>query len=161
MNARTGEIAPDTERLRAPGADGPVVVGVDGMPRSVGALRWAADEALHRGVGLVAVHACEPAGPIAPYAPVPERGPDLDRETEHLADLVRLALGDEPRVPVRQVCEPTTATRALLARGRGASLLVLATSADIATGVGIGATALACVRHPPCPVVLLPDRTWP
>jgi uncharacterized protein len=34
-----------------------VVVGVDGTYRSIGALRWAANEARQRGVGLLAVHA--------------------------------------------------------------------------------------------------------
>ncbi|HEY6748039.1 MAG TPA: universal stress protein [Mycobacteriales bacterium] len=142
-----------------------MVVGVDGTPRSIGALRWAAEEAAHRGTGLWAVHACQPEPAVAPYAPVhPVRpGPDevVGTETEHLADLVRMALGDRPGVPVRQICKPASAIRTLLAYGHGASMLVLATSTDLATGVGLGSTALACVRNPPCPVVILPDGSWP
>ena len=49
-----------------PGRPGPVVVGVDGTYRSIGALRWAADEARQRGVGLLAVHACDPSVAVAP-----------------------------------------------------------------------------------------------
>jgi len=146
------------------GRPGPVVVGVDGTYRSIGALRWAADEARQRGVGLLAVHACDPSPAVAPYAPVHPRTPAPDAvlgsETEHLAELVQVALGSDPGIPVRQVCEPTSPIRALLAYGRGACLLVLATSADLATGTGLGSTARACVRHPPCPVVVLPEGSW-
>jgi nucleotide-binding universal stress UspA family protein len=138
---------------------GPVVVGVDGTPHSVPALRWAAEEALRRFTEVVAVHACVPPPPVASYAPVPPPAPDLDEqveiETEHLAELVRAALGVEPAVPVRQLCEPASPVRALLSHAEGASLLVLATGIDLATGSGVGPTALACVRHAPCPVVIL------
>ena len=148
----------------APGHSGPVVVGVDGTYRSIGALRWAADEAKQRGVGLLAVHACDPVPAVASYAPVHPETPTPDAllgsETEHLAELVRVALGTDPGVPVRRVCEPTSPIRALLAHGRDACLLVLATSTDLATGIGIGSTALACVRNPPCPVVVLPEASW-
>ena len=48
---------------------GPVVVGVDGGPRSARALRWAAEEAWRRYTEVVAVHAC-----IAP-ASAPRRWP--------------------------------------------------------------------------------------
>ncbi|MDG6110122.1 universal stress protein [Dactylosporangium aurantiacum] len=40
---------------------GPVVVGVDGSPDSVGALRWAADEACRNCRELLAVHVLDPA----------------------------------------------------------------------------------------------------
>ncbi len=110
------------------------------------------------------MHACSTESVIAPYAPVHPSQPDpeelLGIEHDHLAGLVRSALGEHPAVPIRAVCEPTSAIRALLAYGRGASLLVLATSTDPATGVGVGSTALACVRNPPCPVVVLPDGSW-
>jgi nucleotide-binding universal stress UspA family protein len=141
-----------------------VVVGVDGTYRSIGALRWAADEARRRGVGLLAVHACDPAPRVASYAPVHPQAPApevvLGSEREHLADLIRTAFGADPGVAVRQVCEPTSPIRALLAHGRGACLLVLATSTDLVSGIGIGSTALALVRHPPCPVVVLPEGSW-
>ena len=144
-------------------AVGPVVVGVDGTPRSIRALRWAAEEAQRRHTDVVAVHACEPPTPVASYAPVHPPLPDPDRrvaeEAEHLACLVRDALGPEPAVAVRMVCEPTSPVRALLTHAAGASLLVLATSVDLTTGIGVGSTALACVRHAPCPVVVLPAES--
>ena len=145
-----------------PSMAGPVVVGVDGGPRSIRALRWAAEEARLRGAVVIAVHACESPGPVAPYAPVHPQQPGWEQqlrdEENHLADLVRDALGVPGVVEVRQVCEPTSPVRALLAHADGAALLVLATSADTTGGTGIGATALACVRHAPCPVVVLPSE---
>lgn len=160
MTAETGPEGPSTGWASS---GGPVVVGIDGGRRSIGALRWAAAEAAHRGVELRAVHACGPEPTVAPYAPVHPAvpGPEsvLHVETGRLAAVVREALGPRPGVPVRQVCEPTTPIRALLAHGQGASLLVLATSIDRTTGDEVGATALACVRHPPCPVVVVPEHS--
>ncbi len=164
MITRTTPSTVDQADALTPGHPGPVVVGVDGTPRSVGALRWAADEAARRGVELVAVHACGVEPVIASYAPVHPSRPDpeeiLGTEHDHLAELVRSALGEHPAVPVRAICEATSAIRALLGYGHDASLLVLATSTDQASGVGVGSTALACVRNPPCPVVVLPDGSW-
>src|SRR4051812_10273994 len=56
------------------GEYGQVVVGVDGSPESLGALRWAADEAVRRPRPLLVVHACGTDAPtpavrdIAPRA---------------------------------------------------------------------------------------------
>jgi nucleotide-binding universal stress UspA family protein len=138
----------------------PVVVGVDGSPRSAHALRWAAEEAQLRGAEVIAVHACEAPSRIAPYAPVHPSGPGPERLLRdgqtHLADLVLDALGVSGGGAVRQVCEQTSPVRALLAHARGASLLVVAAGGDVAGGAGIGPTALACVRNAGCPVVVLP-----
>jgi nucleotide-binding universal stress UspA family protein len=57
---------------------------------------------------------------------------------------------------VRQVCRYATPVRALLVEAAEASLLVLATAPDRGTGVTVAATAVACVRNAPCPVVVLP-----
>jgi nucleotide-binding universal stress UspA family protein len=139
----------------------PVVVGVDGSARSVEALRWAGAEAAARGCPLVAVLACGDLPLTAPYAPVAARGapkPPADR----LAELVGVAFGGVPPIPVDEVCDPRRPVPALLAHGTGATLLVLATSpepppAHPSSGRNTGgSTALALVKHAPCPVVLLP-----
>lgn len=162
-SAATGSAPGTSPALNPYAVGGPVVVGVDCTPRSAEALRWAAREAWRRYTEVIAVHACPPPPPVASYAPVHPPAPDVDQlveeETEHLTDLVREALGDEPLVPVRTVCEPTSLVRALLTHARGASLLVLATGGDLTTGAGVGATALACLRHAVCPVVILPPES--
>ena len=48
---------------------GPVVVGVDGSADSVGALRWAADEACRNNRELIVVHAIDPAVPADDVPP--------------------------------------------------------------------------------------------
>lgn len=151
---------------------GVVVVGVDGTERSIDALRCAAVEAVRRGCQLVAVLAFGDARLTAPYAPVPALRPvDPPASAAHrLAIVVRAAFGGLPPVPVREVCDPRPAVPALLARAAGAELLVLATSPEPdrpsgRAGHATGSTALACVRHAPCPVLLLPvprrQPAWP
>jgi nucleotide-binding universal stress UspA family protein len=48
----------------------PVVVGIDGSDPSRVALRWAAEEAVRRGLPLRIVHAVEPWGQL-PFYPAP------------------------------------------------------------------------------------------
>jgi nucleotide-binding universal stress UspA family protein len=142
---------------------GPVVVGLDGSPGSAHALRWAAEYARRQDTELVAVHVCEPAQALAPYAPVPETqaGPEerMRDDAECLAELVRATLGTPPAIPVRQVCERANLVRGLLTQAQGASLLVLAPHSErTTTDGGIGATASDCLRHARCPVVILPPE---
>jgi nucleotide-binding universal stress UspA family protein len=139
-----------------------VVVGVDGAPRTIAALRWAASEALRRDAELVAVHAWGSMVRPASYAPVGAgASPDecATQAAEVLAAAVRTAFGAAPPVPVRQVVDPRAVVPALLDHARDAELLVVATR----TGAGArpgesgpGSTTLSCLRQAPCPVVVLP-----
>lgn len=141
-----------------------VVVGVDGAPRTVAALRWAASEALRRDAELVAVHAWGSRLRPASYAPVgAHSSPDESAEAAAavLATAVRTALGAAPPVPVRQVVDPRAVVPALLGQARDAELLVVATRAAApdrgqAGESGPGPTTLSCLRQAPCPVVVLP-----
>lgn len=141
------------------------MVGVDGTERGVGALRWAAAEAARLGCEVVAVLACGGGRLTAPYAPMgPRRPAESTTPEERLEQTVEQAFHGEPPVPVRLACDPRPPVPALLAHGATATLLVLATSPEPPRHVRLGAghggsTALAVVRHAPCPVVLLPvDR---
>ena len=154
-----------------------VVVGVDGAPRTVAALRWAATEALQRDAELVAVHAWGTVLRPASYAPVNEcADPDESaaRAKALLAAALRQAFGTAPPVPVREVVDDRSVVPALLSQARRAELLVIATRApDLPDGrpfeTGPGSTTLSCLRQAPCPVVVLPtvgDRvresvSWP
>ena len=85
-----------------------VVVGVDGAPRTVAALRWAATEALRRDAELVAVHAWGNRLRPASYAPVGEASTPAEaaeRAAELLHDAVRAAFGAAPPVPVPEVVD--------------------------------------------------------
>jgi len=137
-----------------------VVVGVDGAPRTIAALRWAASEALRRDAELVAVHAWGSMVRPASYAPVgasasPEES--AARAAEVLAAAVRTAFGAAPPVPVRQVVDPRAVVPALLGHCEDAELLVVASRAPGGRGESVpGPITLSCLRQSACPVVVLP-----
>ena len=138
-----------------------VVVGVDGAPRTVAALRWAATEALRRDAELVAVHAWGSVMRPASYAPVGDAATPAEsarRAADLLHAAVTTALGTAPPVPVREVVADKQVVPALLDQAREADLLVVATrAADGGPGdSGPGPIALSCLRQAPCPVVVLP-----
>jgi nucleotide-binding universal stress UspA family protein len=146
-----------------------VVVGVDGAPRTIAALRWAASEALRRDAELVAVHAWGSALRPASYAPVGESA-DPDENARRAAALLSAAahkaFGAVPPVPVEQVVDDRAVVPALLSQARDAELLVVATRAPDGGRpfeTGPGPTTLSCLRQAPCPVVVLPtvgDQVW-
>lgn len=150
-----------------------VVVGVDGAPRTVAALRWAASEALQRDAELVAVHAWGSVLRPASYAPVSDSDPDESarRARVLLSEALRQAFGSAPPVPVEEVVDDRAVVPALLDQARRAELLVIATRASDGRlfESGPGSTTLSCLRQAPCPVVVLPtvgDRvrasvSWP
>lgn len=144
-----------------------IVVGVDGAPRTIAALRWAASEALHRDAEVVAVHAWGTVLRPASYAPVGDQDPEVNerRARDLLAAALQAAFGASPPVPVRQVVDDRAVVPALLGRAREAELLVVATRAPGGRPFesGPGPTTLSCLRQAPCPVVVLPtvgDRVW-
>jgi nucleotide-binding universal stress UspA family protein len=142
----------------------PVVVGVDGTERSVIVLRWAAFEALRRDTELVAVHAFGSAWHAAPYAPahvsLSARGA-AGRAIARLDQCVREAFDGHPPVPIRTVADSRRPVPALLDHGKLAALLVLGARPDPRGGGVLGPVARDCLRHAPCPVVLLPTATDP
>jgi nucleotide-binding universal stress UspA family protein len=138
-----------------------VVVGVDGAPRTIAALRWAASEAMQRDAELVAVHAWGTVLRPASYAPVNESA-DPDESARQaqalLAAALRQAFGTAPPVPVHEVVDDRSVVPALLSQARRAELLVIATRAPDGRPfeTGPGSTTLSCLRQAPCPVVVLP-----
>jgi nucleotide-binding universal stress UspA family protein len=134
-----------------------IVAGVHGSPASLAALRWAAREAELREVGLLVVRAWEDQSKRrAPYAShAGQQALEEDRlmAGARLADAVRSTL-DRPAVTVTvKVAEGLTA-RVLLDHADGAELLVLG-SAATAGPHAVGPVAQACLRHAPCPVVVV------
>jgi nucleotide-binding universal stress UspA family protein len=138
-----------------------IVVGVDGSAASLAALLWAADEAELRHAELVAVRAWRASREwLAPYAVAAARpSPEQERERARsglVAD-VRRTLGPAPRISVRQELVRGAGASALISRAAGARLLVLGGCPDgHSPEVPPGPVASACLRHPPCPVVLVP-----
>jgi nucleotide-binding universal stress UspA family protein len=126
---------------------------------SLAALRWAVREAGLRESALQVVRAWEDtAKRVAPYASHtgrPAGAEDHHRVAGRLQADVAGALGPSPLVPVLVQVAEGLAARVLLDHAAGADLLVLG-SARCAPD-GIGPVARACLRHAPCPVVVVSD----
>src|SRR5450756_767500 len=108
-------------------AERPIVVGIDGSPGSVAALRWAASEARAHGRPLTAVVAYDvPAYYGYPLAPVPELD-DAQRVggeaclDKALADVY----GDKRPPEVRREVQQGNPARVLIDIAEDASLLVV------------------------------------
>jgi nucleotide-binding universal stress UspA family protein len=89
----------------------PIVVGVDGSPAALGAVRWAAAEAARQGRGLRIVHA------MAGDGPADGQGVVLDACAE--------AKGSRPGIAVETVTLAGAPARVLRDQSRGAAMVVI------------------------------------
>lgn len=136
----------------------PVVVGVDGSPASLAALRWAVEDAGRRGCGVDAVTAwhadygvmigplpAEVFAEVSPQAMKAAAQKVLDRSVEGFdgVDIRRVLVEGD----ARDVLSKASQDAALLVVGnRGHSRLVEAV---------IGSVSAYCVHHASCPVVVV------
>ncbi|MGW5055037.1 universal stress protein [Actinokineospora sp. NPDC004072] len=138
-----------------------IVVGFDGSPSSVAALRWALAEGRALAATVTAVEVCPPDTAFLPATsmslhprgtvPHPGAGP-LARIAEQVADEAGA------RLRVRRVSGRTG--KALAETAEGADLIVIGAhhhAARLTTGMGV--FAMDCVRHARCPVAVIPERT--
>jgi nucleotide-binding universal stress UspA family protein len=144
----------------------PVVVGVDGSESALHAVRWAAEEALRRHVGLRIVHAYEiPAG-------YPPGFVDWHALHEALAAQGRTWLADAraeaeriaPELVVEVVEVKAGAVPALTRMSAEAAVVVLGSRGlGGFTGLLVGSTAVGLAARGHCPVVVVRghDRTGP
>jgi nucleotide-binding universal stress UspA family protein len=146
-----------------PGTDGRVVVGVDGSPSSVAALRWALTEGTLRKATVEVVHAWEapPAfDPIVggfPYDVAEVQSGARQRIDELIDDAVASTGATDVSVE-----------RTVAAGGPAASVLDAAAGAELVVigrrGVGgfarllLGSVSENVARHAPCPVVVTPPE---
>jgi len=147
-------------------ASGTIVVGVDGSPGSLEALRFAAAEARLRGARLRVVHAWtvplavalpEPAVLAQPLIPEPEFEQvraALLVEGEKLLDEALAGL-DAPEV--ERVLAEGTPAHALVQAAEGADLLVVGSRGRGGfRGLLLGSVSQQCAHHAPCPVAIVP-----
>ena len=139
-----------------------IVVGVDGSPHSIAALRWAARRARVTGETIRATFAWRMPTVFAKPPPVTAGVPP----TEIVRDAAAVALDgyiEDAALPldvhVERVNVEGTAANALLAEGRRAELLVVgARGHEGFAGLLLGSVATAVVHHAPCPVAVIPER---
>ena len=132
-----------------------VVVGADGSPRALRAVEWAAREAHWRACPLVVVHATFWVGAFL-HAPGNEA--EAEREARTLAEAVEHARTTCPGLDVRGVAAEPPADQALIDASGGAELLVVGSRGlGLVAEVVMGSVSLSCVKHAPCPVLVVRD----
>jgi nucleotide-binding universal stress UspA family protein len=142
-----------------------IVVGVDGSPGSISALRWAIDEAGVRRTPLdvVLVFPYEhPAGEPWPLSLTPEytaeRLEEARRDAEHeLGALLKDHLPDDAKAEIRPLVVAGHPAKRLLRLAEDADLLVVGSRGlGGFRGLVLGSVSMQCVQHATCPVVVVP-----
>ncbi|WP_406176222.1 universal stress protein [Streptomyces sp. NBC_00996] len=143
----------------APRGRQPIVVGVDGSAASEEALRWAAGQAELTGAELRVITAWRL--PVTYGYPPDYSGVGYqDRARETLDAAIGQVLGPTPRLAVDARVEEGHPAQVLLAAAGEADLLVVGSRGHGAfTGMLLGSTAQHCLRHAPCPVLVVPPGT--
>jgi nucleotide-binding universal stress UspA family protein len=145
---------------------GRILVGVDGSPASVAAVRWAAAEARLRGMRLHVVHVRDQHAVEQAYYAPPGAGQAAvshAAEGSALEALIWEAVGPDGCLAVQFEVVDGLPVRVLLARAPGAAMLVLGSTrsagfADAPVGkpkAPLGPVARDCLRAAPCPVVIV------
>jgi nucleotide-binding universal stress UspA family protein len=140
-----------------------LVVGVDGSPGSVQALRWAVRQARLTGGSVDAVLAWEYPTSYGGHAWVPygfAEGTEFEEVAERtLADSISQATGAGDGVDVRPKVVRGNPVQALLDSAEGADLLVVGNRGHGGfTAALLGSVAQHCVHHAGCPVVVVRDQ---
>ena len=137
-------------------AQGRIVVGVDGSPQSLEALRWALNQAEAPGASIEAIHAWQiPVAYGAPVAVMP--GESFAASAERaLGESVEQVLGGRTDIHVARVAEQGLPAKVLLEHSRGAELLVVGSRGRGGfKGLLLGSVSQHCVSHAHCPVVVI------
>jgi nucleotide-binding universal stress UspA family protein len=137
-----------------------VVVGVDGSPGSVAALKYAVEEAKLRGAGLTAVTAWS-VPPLAYAGEVEWTGAELDPKTFEAAADSTLASAlsgvDTQGVEVHQVVRQGQPADALVLEAGEDDLLVVGSRGlGGFRGLLLGSVSQQCAQHARCPVTVVP-----
>jgi nucleotide-binding universal stress UspA family protein len=141
-----------------------IVVGTDGSPSSVGAVRWALEAATLVGAWLDVVLVWNPDIDFGWMGTPPVHGWVTDPATQGHA-VVRSVMDrvceEPPADTVRTFVIEGDPVRCLLAHAAGADVLVLGDrGAGGFLGLQLGSVASACVSHAPCPVLIVPMSRW-
>jgi nucleotide-binding universal stress UspA family protein len=136
-----------------PNGDSVIVVGVDGSEGSRDALRWAAGQARATGASVRAVATWRWPNYVTRLPP----GADLQAETtEVLHGIAESVRAEFPDVEISEQVLQGPPGPALLTQAADATLLVVGAHGRAAfPGMLVGSVAEYCVRHGPCPVVVV------
>jgi nucleotide-binding universal stress UspA family protein len=141
-----------------------IVVGVDGSPASISALRWALAQ------GPSTVEAVMASARVGAFVPATSMGvypyahkPELERQhpEQRLHEVVTEAVAVVADAPeIAEIVVAGDPGAALVQASRRADLLVIgAKGHNPIMDVFPGGVAAHCVRHAACPVVVMPPAT--
>lgn len=140
---------------------GTIMVGVDGSPASITALRWAVERANaeHRTVTAVEVRYPTRLAPGASYSPAPYGAIPPERNGSTLHDTVAAVQKAVPGAPSITELQRRGEPGIELARAaHGAAMLVLGHNPHgKAVDLLFGHVTSECLRHADVPVVLVPQ----
>lgn len=137
-----------------------IVVGVDGSPGSINALRWALGQARRTGARLQLVNAWSYPYSVAPMAiaiPMPTTDEMAHVASSTLKSAMEDLGGDSLEVDVEYTIVEGSAAEALVNAAAGAALLVVGSR-----GLGgfsrllLGSVSHHAAHHTPCPIVIVP-----
>ncbi|GHG42071.1 universal stress protein [Sinomonas cellulolyticus] len=134
-----------------------IVVGVDGSPLSIEALRWAARMEPTVGGPITAIAAWHIPASAASFAEYPgvDWNPEEDAGTV-LRDALAEAFGDEPPAGLVARIVQGRPAQVLLDASRDASMLVVGSRGlGGFMGLLLGSVSRACAEHAACPVMVL------
>lgn len=143
------------------GGPGPrIVVGVDGSPSSLAALKWAIRQARLAGGSVDAVTAWEYPGGAGGFGWSPGAAfatTDLASVAEKtLSEATATALAEADWVSVRQLVREGHPARVLMDAAEGADLLVVGSRGHGGfAGMLLGSVSPHCVRHASVPVLVI------
>jgi nucleotide-binding universal stress UspA family protein len=130
-----------------------IVVGVDGSPHSIAALRWALEEAAERSDEVTAVLCWQ-----LPSVPGAFDRDELERGYQELLVSTVSRAAPAPRVSLRTLTTQADPVQGLVTAAKDARLLVLgARSRSPVAGLMLGSVSQACAAAAACPVVLVKD----
>ncbi len=132
-----------------------IVVGVDGSPSSVRALRWAIRQAGRTGSVVDAI--CAWQYPVSYGWAVTEPDPAIGTlASEALEKAIAGARQAGESVEIRPHVLEASPAQALIDAARGADLLVVGSRGHGGfTGMLLGSVSQHCVHHAPCPVLVV------
>jgi nucleotide-binding universal stress UspA family protein len=139
-----------------------IVVGVDGSPSSLAALRWAVRQAGLTGGTVDAIVAWRMPASMTGYGFAPVAMSDCS-DMEQIAkralnEAISKVVRSDGGPPVRSLVVQGFPAQVLLNASVGADLLVVGSRGHGGfSGALLGSVGQHCVRHAPCPVVIIRD----
>lgn len=135
-----------------------IIVGVDGSPESVKALRAGARMSQALGAPLEAIITWEFPVMMDAYYPIPDWSPEEDAK-KALLETVTEALGDPPSVKLRLTARQGSPGRTLIEESKNAAMVVVGSRGRGGfKGLLLGSVSSAVASHAHCPVLIIHDK---